>query len=288
MFRDVSSIMSDLLSSKLSHAPWSTHGRSCALSAEALLDTIAEIAPGAGDVLRWLMIQDDEAGFLKLQEEISRRRLPYELYQTVSVEGAELFLRKVRFDLVVVAESLEPVACANLRASAGETPVIFWAPNAGWNAPERLTEANTPSNERLVFYLPIGVCLFASDGRWLAVSPGFSEVLGYTAAELTGTDFQAIAHPADVEKEDRLICQLIEGQIERYEIEKRYLHKNGNIVWAFLEVALMKNDQDRAGDFLVNVRLLAHEIDAMREASDGRLSYAESQSGVVGKIARAK
>jgi PAS domain S-box-containing protein len=263
MFRKVSLIMTDLFLTKLSCVQWSTHGCSRVLSAEVLIDMISEVASDLNNVLRWLMIDEDEAGFVKLRKEVNRRGLPYELYRSVSIEDAGLVLRKVRFDLVVVAESFGPEACVNLRGAAGETPVFFLGPNAGQTTPDAVMDAIPPSDERLIFYVPVGVCVLASDGRWLGLNPVFCDALGYTVAELIGTDFQAIAHPADVEREGRLICQLSEGQIERYEIEKRYFHKNGQMVWAILDVSLTREEQGGAGDFIVNVQLLAHEIDAL-------------------------
>lgn len=70
-------------------------------------------------------------------------------------------------------------------------------------------------------------------GRILYTNAAFCQMVGYTAAELTNgaITFLELMHPGDRGKNIADHRLLLEGKISRYTIDKRYLHKNGNIVW---------------------------------------------------------
>src|SRR3989344_3247916 len=69
------------------------------------------------------------------------------------------------------------------------------------------------------------------DGRFLRVNAAFARMLGYTATELLGLDFQTLTHPDDLDTDLALLGQLIGGEIESYTLDKRYVRKDGALVW---------------------------------------------------------
>lgn len=88
---------------------------------------------------------------------------------------------------------------------------------------------------------PIGKALVAPAGRFLRVNPALCELVGYSEAELLGRDFQSITHPDDLAADLEFVRRLLAREITSYEMEKRYLHKDGRAVWALLAVALVWN-----------------------------------------------
>jgi diguanylate cyclase (GGDEF)-like protein/PAS domain S-box-containing protein len=80
----------------------------------------------------------------------------------------------------------------------------------------------------------IGMALVALDGRWLKVNPALCRITGYLEEELLGLTFQAITHPDDLGDDLEFVRRLLSGEITTYEMEKRYLHKNGSVVWILL------------------------------------------------------
>jgi len=86
---------------------------------------------------------------------------------------------------------------------------------------------------------PIGMALVAPDGRWLMVNHSLCKLLGYSEDELTSTTFQAITHIDDLYMDLHYISQLLEGKIDKYKMEKRYIHKLGYTVWTLLSVSLV-------------------------------------------------
>jgi len=87
----------------------------------------------------------------------------------------------------------------------------------------------------------IGMAIVATDGRWLQVNQALCEIVGYSKAELEASTFQAITHPDDLEADLRQLRQLLSGELRTYQMEKRYFHKNGSIIWIVLNVSLVRN-----------------------------------------------
>jgi PAS domain S-box-containing protein len=67
----------------------------------------------------------------------------------------------------------------------------------------------------------------------------FCEMLGYTQAELRGKTFLEITHPDDREASLTARRQLLAGEISSWSLEKRFIHKDGAIVWARLWISLV-------------------------------------------------
>jgi PAS domain S-box-containing protein len=95
---------------------------------------------------------------------------------------------------------------------------------------------------RLTFdHTPLGFAHVALDGSLLRVNQKFCEIVGYPKVELLATTFQAITEPADLAEDLALVAQLVNGEIDEYTLEKRYIHKQGHHVWVNLTVALIRS-----------------------------------------------
>jgi diguanylate cyclase (GGDEF)-like protein/PAS domain S-box-containing protein len=85
----------------------------------------------------------------------------------------------------------------------------------------------------------VGIAMVAPDGRLLDFNEAFSNIVGYRRDELIGRTFQDITHPADIEADLHFIERMLAGEIECYEMEKRYLRKDGEPTWVNLSVTKM-------------------------------------------------
>ncbi|MET0535751.1 MAG: ATP-binding protein [Steroidobacter sp.] len=91
---------------------------------------------------------------------------------------------------------------------------------------------------------PIGIALVSTEGHWLRVNKALCDILGYDAEQLLNTTFQTITYPEDLEADLRLVQQMLSRQLRTYQMEKRYCHRAGHLVWAQLNVSLVwDNDQ---------------------------------------------
>ena len=99
-------------------------------------------------------------------------------------------------------------------------------------------------------YAPIGMALVAPEGHWLEANAALCKMLGYSQAELLNTTVQALTHPEDSEISARLLGELLRGERDRYQLEKRYFHKQGQVVWVSLSVSAVYGD-DGSADYTV-------------------------------------
>ena len=96
---------------------------------------------------------------------------------------------------------------------------------------------------RLIFELaPTGISIVDLDGRFQQVNQAFCETIGYEAEELQGLAMIDISHPEDVDTNLALDRQLARGEIPYFSMEKRYIHKEGHVIYAILQVTLVKDD----------------------------------------------
>ncbi|MBD1933925.1 MULTISPECIES: PAS domain-containing sensor histidine kinase [Cyanophyceae] len=86
----------------------------------------------------------------------------------------------------------------------------------------------------------VGISHVGIDGRWLRVNQKLCEIVGYTREELLKLTFQDITHPEDLEADLVLANQLLAGEIKTYSMEKRYLRKDGSIVWINLTGSIVR------------------------------------------------
>jgi PAS domain S-box-containing protein len=88
----------------------------------------------------------------------------------------------------------------------------------------------------------IGIALVNRQGYPVSVNPALERMLGYSSAEIRRMSIADFTHPDDINKNAHLFDQLIRGEIDSYSMEKRYIHKNGAVVWARLNVSIFPHD----------------------------------------------
>jgi PAS domain S-box-containing protein len=108
---------------------------------------------------------------------------------------------------------------------------------------------------------PVGIALVGLGGEWLRVNQSLCRMLGYSSAELLATTFQAITHPADLDTDLAYCSQILAGEITSYEMEKRYLHKDGRAVWALLRVSMARDETGNPSFFISQMQ----DISARKE-----------------------
>ncbi len=99
----------------------------------------------------------------------------------------------------------------------------------------------------------IGMALVAPDGKWLKVNHALTNMLGYTQEELLTIDFQTITHPDDLDEDLQFVTSMLAGWINHYQMEKRYLHKQGHIIHALLSVSLVRNPDNSPACFISQI-----------------------------------
>ena len=118
---------------------------------------------------------------------------------------------------------------------------------------------------------PIGIVEIDLDGRFVAVNRHFRELVGYEADELTRLSAADITHPDDRTAHEDAFKRLVAGDVSAVETEKRYVRKDGSIVWVSVRRNLAMSETRQSGYVIeVNVDLTARKVaeEALRESEE--------------------
>lgn len=99
----------------------------------------------------------------------------------------------------------------------------------------------------------IGMALLNEKGQWLKVNKKLCQIIGYTEDELVKLTFQDITHPEDLEADLSLLEELIQGKRDGYIMEKRYFHKNGEIIHIVLGVSMVRDENNEILYFISQI-----------------------------------
>jgi PAS domain S-box-containing protein len=153
----------------------------------------------------------------------------------------------------------------------------------------RRAAALTESEERFrsaFAHAAIGMALTGLDGRFSKANGAFCRITGYSEAELRATDFTALTHPDDLPENMRLFGRLLAGEIPGFVHEKRYLTRDGGIVWVQNSVSLARDERGQPAGMValiqdvterkraeVSLRLLSRRLLDIQETERRRLAH---------------
>lgn len=121
------------------------------------------------------------------------------------------------------------------------------------------------SRWRTIFYeSAIGVALIDESGRAFSTNPALQRMLGYSETELSKMVFADFTHPDDVACTPNLFEDMVKGARDSFQLEKRYLHKAGHIVWVNLRVSIIRDQQ---GQFIFAIDM-AEDISERKQAEE--------------------
>lgn len=88
-------------------------------------------------------------------------------------------------------------------------------------------------------YSSIGIAIVSLEGYWVKINQAVSNIVGYSEEELLKLTFLDITYSEDLHKDTYYVNQLLTGQIPYYEMEKRYISKDGQLVWILFSCSLV-------------------------------------------------
>ncbi|HEV2582688.1 MAG TPA: PAS domain S-box protein [Ktedonobacteraceae bacterium] len=109
--------------------------------------------------------------------------------------------------------------------------------------------------------VPIGMAIVDLEGHVLQVNKAFCEMLEYDEQELIGFNLSALSHPDDVGADMLLAGKALSGEMSSYKVEKRYLKKNQETLWADLTATILRNQR---GDAIYGLVMLENIIERKR------------------------
>ncbi|NML15710.1 PAS domain S-box protein [Azohydromonas caseinilytica] len=140
-----------------------------------------------------------------------------------------------------VAALAQPAGASTGRTEIAEIAAVRGLLDAAQRG-RREAEASLDASEerfRATFeQAAVGIALLTPEGRWLRVNRKLCDIVGYTPQELMALRFQDITHPDDVAPDWQASRRLLAREITQYALEKRYIRKDGSLVWANLTVSM--------------------------------------------------
>jgi len=103
------------------------------------------------------------------------------------------------------------------------------------------SESSEKQFETLFNHSAVGIAIVKVDGFFIKLNKRFSEITGYSKTELESMDFRTITHPDDIKLDDEFIVELMTGKRDSFELDKRYIKKNGEIVWIRLYSSVVRD-----------------------------------------------
>jgi PAS domain S-box-containing protein len=101
--------------------------------------------------------------------------------------------------------------------------------------------------ELMFRHAPIGVSVLDTAGCLLQCNPALLELLGYSASELEGKFIRDYTHPDDVARLAQATSTAISEHRRSFELEKRYIRKDGSVIWCRLLVYAIIRDEEEVG-----------------------------------------
>lgn len=145
---------------------------------------------------------------------------------------------------------------------------------------QQAQEALRDSEERFrsaFDYASIGMALVALDGHWLKVNHSLCEIVGYSEQELLATTVQAITHPDDLDTDLDHLNRMLSDEISSYQMEKRYFHKLGHVVWILLSGSLVRDRESQPVYFIAQIQ----DITAGKQAEEARRETEERLQAIL-------
>ncbi len=111
---------------------------------------------------------------------------------------------------------------------------------------------------------PIGIGLVGPNWRWRSANPSLCRMFGYSEDELRAQTFVEVTHPDDVKEDVNRAVELFQQKIPEYQLDKRYIAKDGRILWAHISVSLLHDESENT-----NLRLvMVEDITERKQAED--------------------
>lgn len=148
-------------------------------------------------------------------------------------------------------------------------------------AQERIQRAlrETEAHFRNAFdYAAIGMALVSPQGAWLRVNRSLCDLIGYSEEELLDSNFQAVTHDDDLGNDLANLYRLMQDETPTSQVEKRYVHRLGQIVWALNSVSLVRDSDNNPVHFIFQIQDITERKRA--EAALQSLSLVDELTGL--------
>src|SRR5881227_3310569 len=154
-------------------------------------------------------------------------------------------------------------------SSASESTIL--APSSavpGWTA-EYAVPLGGPGHLLLATFeqAAIGIAHLTLDQQWISVNQRYCEITGYPREEILKFKVEDLTHPDDVPASLEFIRRIRSGELPEYRIEKRYIRKDGRVIWVNLTVSIVRSAAQEPLYLVAFIEDITERREAQTEAS---------------------
>ncbi|WP_454784203.1 diguanylate cyclase [Legionella sp. WA2024007413] len=118
---------------------------------------------------------------------------------------------------------------------------------------------------------PIGMALVKPEGKFIHTNRTLQEILGYSSEELNSKNILDITYADDIAMTQDALDKLLKGELRISHMEKRYIRKDGSIIWAMVSATLIRNENGEPDNFIMQMKDVSDRIqneEKMRELNE--------------------
>ncbi len=143
---------------------------------------------------------------------------------------------------------------------------------------------------------PIGMAIISPEGNFIHANRTLLDLLGYTEHELSQTSILKITHVDDLVMTQDAMDKLIKGDLRISHLEKRYIRKDGQIIWAMVSASLIRDDEGKPVNFITQMKDVSDRVEneeKMRQLNEktmatlNELQLLEHDENLLNKLNRA-
>ena len=111
----------------------------------------------------------------------------------------------------------------------------------------------------------VGMAMTSVDKKWLAVNPALCRILGYPAEELISKTWEELTHPDDLAANLLQFERVLRGEIDAYELEKRFIRADGAVVNTFIATQIVRKRDGCPDYFMIIVEDISQRVAAQQQ-----------------------
>lgn len=143
---------------------------------------------------------------------------------------------------------------------------------------EKLLNESEIRFEKVCEQAPVGI-IVGSDIAAYYVNTAYASILGMTKAEIMRLNWKTYTHPDDLDKDYKMFQQMMRGEIDRYDLVKRYIRSNGEVVRAHIYVAILdRAEPNKKSDYICIAQDITGEFEREQELQDSERRHRETSS----------
>ncbi|GAA4282468.1 PAS domain S-box protein [Gaetbulibacter aestuarii] len=127
---------------------------------------------------------------------------------------------------------------------------------------EKESRNNSIKFKNVFEYSPIGMGVVTLDREWQMANKKLANIVGYTVEEFMELRFSEVTHPDDLKNDAEYLAEMLENKRDYYSVQKRYIHKNGQIVYGLLNVSCVRDEHGNISSLIGHVVDLTQQIKA--------------------------